>query len=81
LCLFNLHQPFFDIVVANSDAFSYNTLDILFHTIFFEQFDQIQVEQLSFSEKNAIAALDKAGLKGPTIAQETGHQLLTVYCV
>ena len=37
--------------------------------------------QLSLSEKNAIAALHKAGLKGPTIKQETGYPLSTVYCV
>ena len=36
---------------------------------------------LSFSEKNAIAALHKAGLKGPTIARETGHPLSTIYGV
>jgi len=38
LCLFNLHrpcQPFFDIVVANSDAFCLqHTCDILFQTSF-----------------------------------------------
>jgi hypothetical protein len=30
--------------------------------------------QLSLSKKNAIAALHKAGLKGPAITQETGQQ-------
>jgi hypothetical protein len=37
--------------------------------------------QLSSSEKNAIYALHKAGLKGPTIARETGHPLPTIYGV
>jgi hypothetical protein len=37
--------------------------------------------QLSLSEKNAIAALHKAGLKGPPIAQETRHPLPTIYGV
>jgi IS30 family transposase len=37
--------------------------------------------QLSLSEKNAIAALHKAGLKGPAIARETGHSLPTIYVV
>ena len=37
--------------------------------------------QLYLSEKNAIAALQKAGLKGPAITQETGYLLSTVYCV
>ena len=37
--------------------------------------------QLSFSEKNAIAALHKAGLKGTAIKQKTGYPLSTVYCV
>jgi len=37
--------------------------------------------QLSLSEKNAIAALHKAGLKGPAIARETGHPLSTIYGV
>jgi len=31
--------------------------------------------QLSLSEKNAIAALHKAGLKGQAIAREMGHPL------
>ena len=35
--------------------------------------------QLSLSEKNAIAALHKAGLKGPAITRETGYPLSTVY--
>ena len=33
------------------------------------------------SEKNGIAALYKAGLKGPAIAQETKHLLPTIYGV
>ena len=33
----------------------------------------------SLFEKNAMAALHKAGLKGPTIAGETGHMLPTIY--
>ena len=37
--------------------------------------------QLSLCENNAIAALHKAGLKGPTIAGETGHPLSTIYVV
>ena len=37
--------------------------------------------QLSLSEKNAIAALHKAGLEGPAIKQETGYPPSTVYCV
>ena len=36
--------------------------------------------QQSLSEKNTIAALHKAGLKGPTIKQETRYPLSTVYC-
>jgi len=36
---------------------------------------------LSLSEKNAIAALHKAGLKGQAIARETGHPLSTLYGV
>ena len=35
--------------------------------------------QLSLSEKNAIAALHKAELKGPAITRETGYPLITVY--
>ena len=35
--------------------------------------------QLSLTEKNAIAALHKAGLKGPAITRETGYPLSTVY--
>jgi IS30 family transposase len=37
--------------------------------------------QLSLSEKNTIAALHKAGLKGSAIARETGHPLSTIYGV
>ena len=37
--------------------------------------------QLSLSEKNTIAALHKAGLKGPAITRETGYLLSTVYGV
>ena len=37
--------------------------------------------QLSLSEENTIAALHKAGLKGPAIARETGHPLPTLYGV
>jgi hypothetical protein len=37
--------------------------------------------QLSLSEKNTIAALHKAGLKGPAITRETGYPLSTVYGV
>ena len=37
--------------------------------------------QLSLSEKNAIAALHKAGLKGAAITREMGYPLSTVYCV
>ena len=37
--------------------------------------------QLSLTEKNAIAALHKAGLKGPAITRETGYSLSTVYGV
>ena len=37
--------------------------------------------RLSLSEKNAIAALHKAGLKGPAITRETGYPLSTVYGV
>jgi len=37
--------------------------------------------QLSLSEKNAIGAWHKAGLKGPGITQETGYPLSTVYGV
>ena len=37
--------------------------------------------QLSLCENNAIAALHKAGLKGPTIAGKTGHPLSTIYVV
>jgi len=37
--------------------------------------------ELFLSEKNVIAALHKAGLKGPTIARETGHPLPTIYGV
>jgi transposase len=36
---------------------------------------------LSLSHENAIAALHKAGLKGPTIKQEMGHSLSTIYDV
>ena len=37
--------------------------------------------QLSLSEKNTIATLHKARLKGPEMARETGHPLPTIYCV
>ena len=37
--------------------------------------------QLSLSEKNAIAALHKAGLKGPAITRETEYPLSTIYGV
>ena len=37
--------------------------------------------QLSLSEKNTIAALHKAGLKGPAITREMGYPLSSVYCV
>ncbi|CAC5380437.1 unnamed protein product [Mytilus coruscus] len=37
--------------------------------------------ELSLSQKNAIAALHKTGMKGPDIAQQTGHQLQTIYGV
>ena len=37
--------------------------------------------QLSLFEKNVIAALHKAGLKGPAAAREMGHLLPTIYGV
>jgi hypothetical protein len=37
--------------------------------------------QLSLSEKNTIATLHKAGLKGPEMTRETGHPLPTIYGV
>jgi uncharacterized membrane protein len=37
--------------------------------------------QLSLSEKNAIAALHKAALKGPEITRETRYPLSTIYGV
>ena len=37
--------------------------------------------QLFLFEKNVIAALHKAGLKGPAAARETGHLLPTIYSV
>ncbi|CAG2225185.1 unnamed protein product [Mytilus edulis] len=38
-------------------------------------------KELSLSEKNAIAALHKAGMKGPDIARQTRHPLPTIYGV
>ncbi|CAC5377441.1 unnamed protein product [Mytilus coruscus] len=38
-------------------------------------------KELSLSEKNAIAALHKAGVKGPDFARQTGHPISTIYGV
>ncbi|VDI02443.1 Hypothetical predicted protein [Mytilus galloprovincialis] len=38
-------------------------------------------KELSLSEKNAIAALHKAGMKGPDIARQTRHPLPTIFRV
>ena len=38
-------------------------------------------KELSLSEKNAIAALHKAGMKEPDIARQTRHPLPTIYGV
>jgi DNA-binding MarR family transcriptional regulator len=54
---------------------------MLFFTIFIAFEMAPKRVQLSLSEKNVIAALHKAGLKGAAITREMGYPLSTVYCV